>query len=53
VPHVEPAIAHRCEQLVDFVARIDEHRLARLLAAHDKPVFEEGANGLTLNYHGQ
>jgi hypothetical protein len=37
----------------DLVARIDEHGLAGLLAAHDKPVLEEGTDGLTLNYHGQ
>ena len=39
------------QQRRDFVARIDEHGLARVLAGDDEAVLEEGADGLRLDYH--
>src|SRR5436190_2032397 len=39
------------EQRLDFVARIDQHRLARLLAPGDEAVLEEWADGLRLDQH--
>jgi CheY-like chemotaxis protein len=39
------------EQTLDFIARIDDHRLARLFAPDDEAVFHEGTDGSALDYH--
>ena len=48
----QPALPGERQQRRHLVARIDQHRLLRLLAADDEAVLEEGTDGLTLNYHG-
>jgi hypothetical protein len=40
------------EQLLDFVARIDQHRLVRFLAADHVAVLEEGRSRADLENHG-
>jgi hypothetical protein len=52
VPDGQPAALREGEQRRHLVARVDEDRFPGLLAADDEAVFEEGTNGLTLNYHG-
>ena len=41
------------QQVLDFIAGIDEHRLAGLLAADDEAVLHERADGPALDYHGR
>lgn len=38
------------EQALDFVARIDQHALPGSGTCHDKSIFEEGSDGLRLDY---
>ena len=40
--HLDVEVADGAEQLVDLVAGIDDHRLARPLAADDEAVLVEG-----------
>ena len=40
------------QQTLDFISRIDQHRLAGLFAADDEAIFHEGADGASLDYHG-
>ena len=39
------------QELLDLVAGIDQHRLARLLAAKHEPVLEKRPDRLSLDYH--
>jgi hypothetical protein len=49
--NVETVIANSRQQLVRFVARIDEHTFARPLAADDKAVFVEWWNRADFDNH--
>ena len=51
VANRQPAALGKRQQRRHLVARIDEDRLARLLAADDEAVLEERADSLALNYH--
>ena len=51
VADLEPVRLHGLEQLVDFVAGIDHHRLAGFLAADDEAVLEEGVDSAGLENH--
>ena len=48
---VQLALAHGVEQVLDLVAGIDDHRLARLLARDDEAVLEEGRRRVADDLH--
>src|SRR4029434_5734662 len=48
---VDDRVAHSRQKLIDLVAGIDQHRLARTLAGDDEAVFVEGRRGANLNDH--
>jgi hypothetical protein len=41
------------QQLIHFVARVDEHRFPRALAPHDEAVLVERRHGTHLENHGR
>ena len=45
------AVAHRGEELIDFVARVDHDRRFRALAADDEPVLVERRDGPDFQNH--
>ena len=50
VPDRQPLACREGEQEGDFIARIDDDRLARALAGDDEAVLEEWSNSLRLDY---
>ena len=51
VADLEVVRLHRLEQLVDLVAGVDDHGVARLVAANDVAVLEERVDGADLENH--
>jgi hypothetical protein len=51
--HLDVEIADRRQQLVDLVAGIDQHGLARPLAPDDEAVLVEGRHGPDFENHSR
>jgi CheY-like chemotaxis protein len=51
VPHCQPFARDERDELLHFVAGIDEDRLSRGFARDDEAVFHEWAGGTALDYH--